>query len=80
MFFQSFYQKYSYGYFTHPASVCMSYLEHFMFSMSLSAKLALGSAQAFVHALYPDAFITSSSDLVNHLQEEMKKVGCKDED
>ena len=78
--FNTFYQKYSYGYFTHPASVCMSYLEHLIFSMSISARFAVGSDQAFVHALYPDAFITSSSDLVNELQHDMKSVGCRDEE
>ncbi len=78
--FNTFYQKYSYGYFSHPASVCMSYLEHLIFSMSISARFAVGSVQAFVHALYPDAFITSSSDLVNELQHDMKSVGCRDEE
>ena len=45
--------------------------------MNVSKKLVIGSIKSFIHALYPDVFITSTTDLVVELQEDMKKVGCR---
>ena len=64
--------------FSHPKEVCMSYTQHFWFSMSLSRRFAIGSIQAFIQALIPDLYITSSSDLILEIQEDMSKVGCRD--
>ena len=69
-----------YSYFSHPNSVCMSYYTHFRFSMNLSRKLFIASIQAFVHAIFPNIFITSSSDLVNELQYDFHTVGCDKQD
>jgi len=65
--------------FSHPKQVCMSYMQHFWFSMSLSRRFAIGSMQAFIHALIPDLYITSSSDLILETQEDMSNVGCRDD-
>ena len=65
-------------YFSHPTKVCMSYFQHMIFSLYICKKLFIGSIHAFIHALYPDWFVTSSSDLVVELQQEMTQVGCKD--
>lgn len=65
-----------YSYFSHPNSVCMSYYTHFCFSMNLSRKLFIGSIQAFMHAIFPNFFITSSSDLLKEMQEDFDTVGC----
>ena len=65
-----------YSYFSHPNSVCMSYCTHFCFSINLSRKLFIGSLKAFMHSIFPNFFITSSSDLLEELQEDFKTVGC----
>jgi len=65
-----------YSYFSHPNSVCMSYYTHFCFSMNLSRKLFIGSIQAFIHAIFPNVFITSSSDLLKDMQDDFDSVGC----
>jgi len=67
----------NYSYFIHPNNVCMSYLEHFKFSMSLSVSLLVGSFKAFMHAIIPSMFITSSSDLVKDIDLKLKTSGCK---
>jgi hypothetical protein len=64
------------SYFTHPANVCMTYFQHFWFSMSLCKKFAAGSIKAFIHAIHPDLYITSSSDLLEDVKADMKTVGC----
>ena len=64
--------------FTHPNKVCMTYMRHFLFSMSLCRRFAICSIQAFIHALLPDYYITSSSDLVREIQYDMSKIGCSD--
>ena len=64
--------------FTHPNNVFMTYMQHFWFSMSLCLLFAIGSIQAFIHALLPDYYITSSSDLVREIQYDMSKIGCSD--
>jgi hypothetical protein len=69
-----------YSYFSHPNGVCMSYYTHFCFSINLSRKLFVGSIQAFVHAIFPNLFITSSSDLVEELQYDFYTVGCDKQD
>lgn len=78
MSYRKLFDRISSSYFTHPASVCMSYWKHFHFSFGLGMKFAVGSIQAFIHAVYPDAFVTSSSDLLKSIQTEMQEIGCKD--
>ncbi|MAZ55181.1 MAG: hypothetical protein CMP55_05200 [Flavobacteriales bacterium] len=63
--------------FQHPKQVCMTYFSHFWFSMSLSLKLAIGSIKAFIHAIYPDKYITSSSDVTKEIMEDIESSGCK---
>tara|TARA_X000000368_G_C22394307_1_gene434671 strand:+ start:173 stop:370 length:198 start_codon:yes stop_codon:yes gene_type:complete len=64
--------------FSHPKNVCMTYTEHFKFSLYLSYTFAKASVCALVHALHPDMFVTHSSDTIAKITEEMKKVGCRD--
>lgn len=64
-------------FFKHPKSVCMTYIEHFKFSFFLSYMLALGSFKALIHAILPDFYITSSSDLVEELKFKIENSGCK---
>ena len=64
--------------FTHPKKVCMTYMRHFWFSMYLSYRFAIGSIQAFIHALLPDYYTTSSSDLITEIRNDMSMIGCRD--
>jgi len=50
------------NYFLHPKSVGMTYTEHFCFSIKLSYFFLSGFFKSVVHAVYPDIYITSSSD------------------
>ena len=63
--------------FHHPKRVCLSYYQHLRFSLNISKKLFIGSIQAFIHALYPDAFVTSTTDLLTECSREMEKIGCR---
>ena len=45
--------------------------------MYLSYEFALASVAAVVHAFYPDALETYSSDTVERVTKEMKKIGCR---
>lgn len=65
-----------YSYFSHPHSVCMSYYEHFKFSMKVSKKLFIGSIKAFIHAIFPNLFKASSNDLIEEFEKEFGSVGC----
>ena len=65
-----------YSRFQHPQSVCMSYLGHCMFSLKLARYLAVGSFKAVVHAFFPSLYITSSTDLLVTMKEDMSKIGC----
>ena len=70
-----------YSTFQHPQSVCMSYLDHCMFSLKLARYFAVGSMKAVVHAFFPSLYITSSTDLLVTMKEDMSKIGChKNED
>lgn len=66
-----------YSYFSHPNSVCMSYLQHAQFSSSIGVSLLIGSFQAFVHAILPSMYLTSSSDLSRNLHLKLSNAGCK---
>ena len=62
--------------FNHPRNVCMTYLEHFKVSMNLSKIFLLASLKDFIHAIYPDFFITSSTDTVEKAKKIMNSAGC----
>ena len=64
--------------FQHPKQVCMSYCQHLKLSLYFSYILGKGSIFAFVHAFFPDTYITSTSDLSKQLQTTLKSAGCKD--
>lgn len=65
-----------YSYFAHPNSVCMSYFEHMRLSLGFSWKFLVGSFKAVIHAFFPNAFITSTSDIQRELGEELRNAGC----
>lgn len=65
-----------YSYFAHPNSVCMSYFQHMQLSLGFSWKFLVGSFKAVIHAFFPNAFITSTSDIQRELGEELRNAGC----
>ena len=65
-----------YSRFIHPNSVCMSYFQHFKFSAGLSKDMFIGSYQAMIHAIFPNYYITSSTDLTKNLMKKLQNSGC----
>ena len=63
--------------FHHPSEVGMTYFEHMMFSLSLAGKFGSACILAIAHALYPDAFVTSSSDAVKEIADKIKERSNK---
>ncbi len=63
--------------FSHPRKVCMTYFQHFCFSIYLSSLFCKGAIFAFLHSLLPDFFITTSSDIVNNIQYLITTSGCR---
>ena len=63
--------------FSHPKKVCMTYFQHFRFSMYLCSLFCKGAVFAFLHSLLPDFFITISSDIVNNIQYLITTSGCR---
>ena len=64
-------------FFHHPNSVCLNYYTHLNFSLYVARTLFIGSFKALIHSIYPDVFITSTSELLVELNNEMKKIGCR---
>ena len=65
--------------FKHPRQVCMSYGQHFMFSLKISGIFALASVQALIHAINPDCFIMSTTENMKRIQEMLETAGCRDQ-
>lgn len=63
-------------FFDHPRKVCMTYFQHFRFSMKLSSIFFISSIKAFIHALFPFWCVTSTTDTVTYIQNQLKGVGC----
>jgi len=61
----------------HPKAVCMNYFQHFSFSIGLSFYFFKKSIQALIHSVYPNLYITSSSDVPKELEDKFSNVGCK---
>ena len=59
---------------THLSEIKMSYFEHFKFSSFLGIEFARHSYFAFIHAMFPDIYTTSSSDGVCHIKKEMDQM------
>ena len=63
--------------FTHPKEVCMTYWEHFCLSMNFAKIFGIASAKAVMHAIYPDIYITSTTDATTEVQKILKTKGCR---
>ena len=65
--------------FKHPSIVCMTYTEHGFFALRMSFIFFSASIKSLIHAFLPDFYITSTTDCVEYVSQELKKVGCRSE-
>jgi hypothetical protein len=65
-------------FFQHPKQVCMTYFQHARLSMNFSYMFLKASKEAFIHAIYPDKYITSTSDTVKEITKILEHSGCRD--
>lgn len=63
-------------FFKHPQTVCMTYLEHFKFSMNLAFIQLEGSIKAVIHAFLPDVYVSSTNDINRHIRHLLDTSGC----
>ena len=68
------------NFFSHPQEVCMSYFQHMKLSLYFSWIFSKASVLAFIHAFFPDTFITSTSDTNKQIEKILKESGCRGED
>ena len=66
--------------FEHLDDVCMTYLQHMIFSLYLSYRFIVASFAAVIHAILPCCFVTHSSSMIESIQKEMKQIGCREND
>jgi hypothetical protein len=59
--------------FVHLKQTNLSYSHHFFRSLLLSLDLYVGSVKALIHSIYPDIFVTSTTDLVIKLHKILVK-------
>ena len=62
-----------YTFFTHLNKVNMSYFEHMKHSLSLSKLYFEGGAKAIIHAVYPNIYETSSTDIQKKIYQRLNK-------
>ena len=62
------------SYFDHLKEKKVSYIEHLVFSTNIAYMLSTASVKAFIHAIYPDLFTTSSTELNSNLTHELDSV------
>jgi len=53
--------------FKHLEEVKMSYCQHFSRSFEFSVKFFVASIKACIHSVYPDIFVTSTTDTISSL-------------
>jgi len=53
--------------FKHLKDVNMSYCQHFSRSCEFSVKFLISGIKACIHSIYPDIFVTSTTDTIEEL-------------
>lgn len=53
--------------FRHLREVNMSYCQHFSRSFEFSVKFFVASVKACIHSIYPDVYVTSTTDTIQKL-------------
>lgn len=65
-------------FFQHPKQVCMTYFQHARLSLNFSYIFFKASVKALIHAIYPDIYITSTSDTIKEITKILEESGCRD--
>jgi len=73
--FMSFFNLFN----NHPNKSGMSYFRHMLLSLKFSIMLFIASIKAFLHALFPFMFETSTSDVVAKINKKLNSH-CKKKD
>ena len=60
--------------FNHLKEVKMSYIKHMKFSLYLSYMFGKASFCALIHAIYPDILVTTSTDTIKTLTNDINDV------
>ena len=55
----------------HPREVGESYFEHMAIAMSFGARMAVGAAGCFVHAVFPFLCVRTGSGTINQLHKKL---------
>ena len=55
----------------HPNSINLTYFEHLILSLSFSLSLSFASLKAFIHAIFPFIFITSTTDTIYNIDNQL---------
>jgi len=58
----------------------MSYFRHMLLSLKFSLLLFCSAIKAFLHALFPFMFKTSTTDVVDKINKMLVASGCKKKD
>lgn len=69
--------KKKYSIFSHCQKNKMSYLQHFNISFNFSIKLGIASIQALIHSLLPSLYITSTTDVVADIENQLAQLKKK---
>ena len=67
---------FNYSYKEHDLKDLLDFAEHFKLSMNFSKLLAIGAFKAFIHAILPDVYITSTTDIVEEIKVQLANAGC----
>ena len=60
----------------HPNHVCMNYTSHAQLSLYFVYKFIFASITAFIHAIFPYFFETSTSNTIKHIHTLLQNNGC----
>ena len=63
----------------HPAAVGMTYMQHGLFSLSLSGMFLTGAVQALVHAVFPFLFEEGSTEQSRRITERIAAARSSEE-
>ena len=63
--------------FSHPSSVCMTYVEHCKFSLEMAGVFSYAAFTAVVHAFLPDYFVDSTTRSIEYIKKRLDESGCR---
>lgn len=61
-------------YFEHLHDKKFTYFEHMKRAWSISFTMWITSIKTFIHGIYPDIFVTSATDVIQYLYEDILNI------